>query len=201
MPWAIQGKNIEHCNCNSVCPCLTSGLTRPADNERCTGFLAFDIESGQADGVDLSGRKVVVITDAPQMMPDGGWRIGVIVDDEASDEQVDGLMKAFGGQAGGPMAALAPLIGEVMGVERAPIRFDYGDGTTSVTAGDLVDAEFRDVVQEGASGPLQLVNMTVLPLGPPVNVSPPVRSHIRAFGIEIDNSDRHGTTSGFSWSD
>jgi hypothetical protein len=62
------------------------------------------------------------MADTPKVMTEGNWRLGVYVDDQASDEQLDKLVKVFGGQLGGPMGALAPLVGEVLGVERAAIE-------------------------------------------------------------------------------
>ena len=55
-------------------------------------------------------------------MTDGNWRLGVFIDERATDEQADKLIKVFGGQLGGPMGALAPLVGEMLGVERASSR-------------------------------------------------------------------------------
>jgi hypothetical protein len=57
-------------------------------------------------------------------MTDGNWRVGVFVDDGATEDQFDKLVQVFSGQLGGPMAGLAPLIGEMLGVERATIDVD-----------------------------------------------------------------------------
>jgi Protein of unknown function (DUF1326) len=54
-------------------------------------------------------------------MTDGSWRLGVFIDDKASDEQAEKLLGVFSGQVGGPMEGLAPLIGENLGGERGPI--------------------------------------------------------------------------------
>lgn len=49
-------------------------------------------------------------------MTEGNWRIGVFVEENATDEQADKLVGVFSGQLGGPMAALGPLVGEMLGV-------------------------------------------------------------------------------------
>jgi hypothetical protein len=46
-------------------------------------------------------------------MTEGTWKLGVFVDEKATDEQADKLVKVFTGQLGGPMAGLTPLVGEV----------------------------------------------------------------------------------------
>ena len=199
MAWTLRGRNIEHCNCNSICPCYTSALTRRGDYDRCQGFIAFDVEQGEADGVDLSGRRAIFVQDAPPMMAEGNWKVGVIVDDGATDEQAERLAAIISGQAGGPMAGFAALTGEYLGVERAPIEIASDGHTHSVRVGELIDAEFQDEVHEGASEPVQLINTAGIPFGPPTTISPPTKSIIKAFGMDIDNSGRHGTHATFDW--
>jgi hypothetical protein len=46
MAWQLQGAYFENGSCDMVCPCTTSGLTMPADSERCRVVLAFHIDSG-----------------------------------------------------------------------------------------------------------------------------------------------------------
>ena len=142
---------------------------------------------------------VVFVQDAPPMMAEGGWRVGLIVDAAASDDQARRLAGIITGDLGGPFAAFAPLIGERLGVERSPIRFERTGGITTLHAGALIDAEFADLVHEGMSAPLQF-NNAALPFGPPITISPPTKSIIKAFGMEFDNSGRHGTTSEITWS-
>ena len=86
MAWEIQGTYFENCNCDMVCPCSTSGLTAAADQDRCLVALAFHIDSGSSDGVDLAGLTVCMLADAPAQMTDGGWKAAVLVDDKASQE-------------------------------------------------------------------------------------------------------------------
>jgi len=31
MAWQLQGRYFENCSCDMVCPCVTSGMTMPAD--------------------------------------------------------------------------------------------------------------------------------------------------------------------------
>ena len=82
-------------------------------------------------------------------MTEGNWRLGVFIDEQASDEQFDKLVKVFSGQLGGPMAALAPLVGEVLGVERAAIEVRDDGLRHSVRVGDAIDFEIEDIVPFG----------------------------------------------------
>src|SRR5215207_7142060 len=107
MAWRMQGTYFENCNCDMVCPCATSGLTASGDYDRCHLALAFHVDSGDVDGVDVSGLTVAVLADTPRVMADGNWRVGLFMDAAASEEQADKLGAVFSGQLGRPMEALS----------------------------------------------------------------------------------------------
>ncbi len=60
------------------------------------------------------------------------------------------MLRLFTGQLGGAIADLAGLIGEVVGVERAPITFSVEGGKGRLTIGEIVHAEMTPYV--GATG-------------------------------------------------
>ena len=86
MAWQLRGTYIETCSCDFVCPC-TVNLAHGATYERCRVALVFNIGEGEIEGTDVAGRKVALIADTPKVMTEGNWRIGVLIDDEASDQQ------------------------------------------------------------------------------------------------------------------
>src|SRR5437762_3996141 len=135
MSWNLRGSYVETCSCELMCPCNLS-FDHGATYDFCRVTLVFNIRQGDIEGTDIDGMKVAVIADTPKVMTEGNWRLGVFVDDQATDEQFDKLVRVFGGQLGGPMAALAPLVGEMLGVERAAIEV-HDDGLRhSVRIGD-----------------------------------------------------------------
>jgi hypothetical protein len=73
----------------------------------------------------------------------GSWKQVVFLDESASDEQAQALLDAFGGALGGPLADVAGLIGQTLGVERAAIRHDVSQGRGTFAIGDSVYAELR----------------------------------------------------------
>ena len=201
MSWNLQGSYFENCNCDSVCPCTSSGLTQPGDHERCLATFAIHVDSGSIEGVDVSDRNVVMVFDAPGNMADGGWEVGMIIDDRASDEQADGLGRVLGGQAGGPMAALAPLIGGMLGVERAPIEYINEGGTHSVVAGGSVDIAISDTQQTEGGAFAGLTGIDFHPMNSELSIATASRATVNAFGKEWDNTGKNGHAAPFSWTD
>jgi hypothetical protein len=146
----------------------------------------------------VGGRTVAVIADTPKVMTDGNWRLGMFVDDGASDEQLQKLTAVFGGQMGGPMAGLAPLVGEVLGVERAPIEVVEDGLSHSVRIGDVIDFEVEDIVPFGVETgqPVRLTGV-FHPVASELTAAEAKRSEISAFGIEYEG--KTGLSSAFSW--
>src|SRR5205814_1150323 len=148
MAWKLQGTYFETCSCEVVCPCTVS-LALGADYDRCRVTLVFNITQGEVEGTDVGGVKIAAVADTPKVMSEGNWRLGVFIDAAASDEQAEKLGAVFGGQLGGPMEALGPLVSENLGVERAPIEVREDGLRHSVKIGDAVDFEIEDVVPFG----------------------------------------------------
>jgi hypothetical protein len=198
MAWQIQGTYFETCSCEVVCPC-TASLALGATYDRCRVTLVFHVASGDVEGTDVSGLTVAALADTPKVMTDGDWKLGVFIDAAASDEQAEKLGAVFSGQLGGPMEALGPLIGENLGVERAPIEVREEGLIHSVRIGDAVDFEIEDVVPFGVETgePARLVGI-FHPAGSELTVSKATRSEISAFGIEYEGKSGFSNSS-FAW--
>jgi hypothetical protein len=186
MAWNLKGSYVETCSCELMCPCNLS-FDHGATYDYCRVVLGFNIKQGDVDGVDIGGRKVVLIADSPKVMTEGNWKLGVYIDDGSSDEQFDQLVKVFTGQLGGPMGALAPLVGEVLGVERADIDI-LDDGLLhSLRVGDRIDFEIEDVVPFGIeTGQPIRFNGMFHPVGSDLTMAEAKRSRINAFGITYE---------------
>jgi hypothetical protein len=198
MAWNLQGTYFETCSCEVVCPC-TASLALGADYDRCRVTLVFNITQGDIEGADVSGLKVAAIADTPKVMSEGNWRLGVFIDAAASDDQAQKLGAVFGGQLGGPMEALAPLVSESLGVERAAIEVHEEGLRHSVKIGDAIDFEVEDVVSFGneSGEPARLTNI-FHPVGSELTISKATRSSISAFGIEYEGKAAF-SLSRFSW--
>jgi hypothetical protein len=198
MAWSLKGTYFETCSCEVVCPC-TASLSLGADYDRCRVTLVFNVVDGEIEGTDVSGLKVAAVADTPKVMTDGNWRLGVFIDANASDEQASKLGAVFGGQLGGPMEALGPLVGESLGVERASIDVHEDGLRHSVKIGDSIDFEIEDVVSFGVESgePARLVGI-FHPAGSELTIAKATRSRINAFGIEYEGKAGF-SRSQFSW--
>ena len=186
MSWSIEGTYFETCSCELMCPCNLS-FDHGATYDFCRVTLVFSVREGQVDGTDVSGLTVAMIADSPKVMTEGNWRLGVFVDDKASQEQFDKLVGVFSGQLGGPMGALAPLVGEILGVERATIEV-HDDGLRhSVKVADKIDFEIDDIVPFGVeTGQPIRFNGMFHPVGSDLTMAEAKHSRINAFGISYE---------------
>src|SRR3954469_6122938 len=198
MSWNLKGSYAETCSCELMCPCNLS-FDHGATYDFCRVTLAFNVKEGDVDGTDIGGRKVVLIADSPKVMTEGNWKLCVYVDDGASDDQFDKLVKVFTGQLGGPMAALSPLVGEVLGAERASIEVRDEGPRHSVRIGEVIDFEIEDVVPFGVENdqPVRFDGM-FHPVGSNLTMAEAKRSQINAFGIQYEGKTGLSTAD-FSW--
>jgi hypothetical protein len=90
----------------------------------------FHIAEGSLDDVDLSNVNFAFYNYWPSNLTAGNWKVGVVVDDAASDEQTQALERILSGQEGGTFGELAQLITEFLGTERGTVSFS--DGETGV---------------------------------------------------------------------
>ncbi len=198
MAWNLEGSYFETCSCDVICPC-TASLSLPATNDYCRVVLVFNVKRGEVEGIDVSGVVVALAADTPKVMREGNWRLGVFIDAAASDEQADKLGAVFSGALGGPMEALGPLVGEMLGVERAPIEVREDGLRHSVKIGDAADFEIEDVVPFGVeTGQPARVTGIFHPAGSELNIAHATRSKIDAFGIRYEGKSGF-SSSDFSW--
>lgn len=199
--WNISGEYMETCNCTFLCPCITSNLTgRPTEGD-CKAAITMRIDKGVKDGVKLDGLSFIVMMHSPGPMGDGNIKVGLIIDDRASDEQVAAISVIATGSAGGPMAALGPLVGSIAGVERRPIQFEIDGLKRSVRAGDLVDQACEGVASGSAPGQALAVDNTVHPVSSKLFLAKATRSIFNVFGITWNDStgSRNAHFTPFAW--
>ncbi len=136
--YQLEGHILEVCTCDVLCPCWVEA---DPDGGTCDSAVAWHIDSGTIQGVDVSGLTFAISVHIPGNLLKGNWRAQLYVDDQATPAQQDALLAVFTGKLGGPPADLAGLIGEVIGVERVPITFAVDKGKGTLLIGHAVRAE------------------------------------------------------------
>lgn len=100
--------------------------------------LAWSVDDGKIEGVDVSGLGVALLVSS--MGRETKSRAVIHVDERATPVQHDALLKLVTGQLGGAFAELATLIGEVSAIERSRIRLDLDGANARLSIGTSVDA-------------------------------------------------------------
>jgi hypothetical protein len=152
----LYGQLLEVCSCNVLCPCW---IGEDPDGGVCEGVVAWKVDRGTIQGVDVSGLTLAVIAHIPGNVLQGNWKAVVALNDTATPEQEQAMLSVFTGQLGGPIADLAALVGEVVAVERVPITSDIVDGKGNLVIGDLVKSEIEPY--QGATGNSTYLSETI----------------------------------------
>ncbi|CAM3701583.1 DUF1326 domain-containing protein [Roseateles saccharophilus] len=185
MGYHLEGRLLEVCNCKVLCPCW---IGEDPDNGTCDTIVAWRVDKGTVEGTDVSGLTIAAVAHVPGNILQGNWTAAIFVDQKASAAQEQALLKVYTGQAGGPVADLAKLIGTVVSVERAAIRFDVQGGKGTLEIGSDYYAELEPYL--GATGGQTTLSDTVFSTvpGAPVFVgkSPRYRSKNAKIGIDLD---------------
>ncbi len=159
--------------------------------------MAWHFESGDINGVDVSGLTIGVVAHIPGNVLNGNWRVVVYVDGNAGVEQERELVSVFTGKQGGPVADLVTLIGKVVSVERAPIKFRVQKNTGTLSIGNIMSAEMEPF--QGGTGNLSTLRdsaFSTIP-GSPAYVGKATSFKVTnvALGMNVDLKD-HSSVQG-----
>lgn len=198
MSYHLEGRLLEVCTCRVLCPCW---IGEDADSGTCDSIVAWHVDKGAIDGVDVSGNTIAAVCHIPGNILKGNWTAAIYLSDSASKEQEEALLKVFTGQAGGPVADIAKLIGTVVSVERAPIGFDVVGGKGTLRIGTDYHAELEPYL--GPNGVQTTLSETIFSTvpGAPVFVgkAPVYRSKNAAIGIDVDLKNHNALQSTFQF--
>lgn len=141
LSYTLRGTLLEACSCGVLCPCWVG---EDPDGGECFSLESYRFERGQIGGVDVSGLTYVQVEHIPGNASTPGIQRTVrIIDARATEEQRRAILSAFRGELGGPLADLAALVGEELGVEYIPIRHEVVGGKGALVVGDVLAAEME----------------------------------------------------------
>ena len=201
--WRVRGEYFENCNCDVVCPCLFSAqapMTSAPTQGACEVAFGFHVDEGSFGDVSLDGLNAAMVARTPGPMAEGNWQVGVYLDERADESQRDALQAIFTGSAGGVMANLAPLIGEVLGVKSAPIRWHQDGRHRSVEVGDVMSLAVHAAPSIDPDGEIWAANAhPFAPAGVAMAVGDD-GSTFTDYGMSWDNSGKNAHYAPIDWS-
>ena len=193
--WKVSGDWFDVCKCNMPCPCEFAQT--PTFGE-CDGILAYHINKGNYGQTILDGLNILGLGGFKGNIwaGDGATKIdlGFFFDEKANENQREALNMIFTGKAGGFMAELAKLIGNVRGLEYAPIKFEIAEDLS------YWSAEIPGKVlakAEALTGPMTPPGKRVQTINPPGSeVGPGIDGAVATWGKSTaDQADAMG----FKW--
>jgi hypothetical protein len=199
--WQVAGDYFETCSCTFLCPCISSNMASRPSHGDCYFALAFHIDRGRYGTVTLDGLSFAVIGYTPAAMGEGHWSVGVVVDERASQEQRDALAGIGSGQAGGPMAAVGPLVERVLGVEARPITYKKDGMKRSLSIPGVLDQSLEGVPSPVKAGEPLYVDNTLHPANARLALARASSSRLSAFGLRWEDmsGQNNGHFAPFSW--
>lgn len=134
--WRMRGDVMEACSCTTTCPC---NFGSDPTQVPCEAIIGWRIQEGQYGNTRLDGLHVVLYLRIPGNAFQGGWTVGVYLDQRANQQQVEALGSIFSGQAGGWPAVLRGLIANLLAPKQVPIQFETVNGEHRITVPGLLE--------------------------------------------------------------
>ena len=197
MGYHVEGRLLEVCTCNTLCPCWVG---EDPDLGYCDGILGWHVDKGNIEGTDVSGRTLVMLCHIPGNILKGNWSVRVYVDQNATEKQKEELLKVWSGKLGGPIADMAKLVGEIVSVEKVPITFDIKGASGTIKVGDNIEAKLSPF--KGATGKdtaLYDTIFTTIP-GSPAHVGKASYYRAKVPGFDIDLKGHNAVSGSFHFS-
>jgi hypothetical protein len=203
--WHVAGDWFDVCKCTVPCPCTFAQAPSSGD---CAGVLAWHIRRGHYGTVPLDGLSLLGVSEFEGNIWEGQTKaiLGLFVDERATAAQRGALQSIWGGEAGGFPAMFASLIGEMRGIEYAPIEFAVAADLAEWHAGIPGRVVARG---EALTGPMTPPGRRVQTLNAPGSETGPgtvstwgraIANTVDAFGFKWNWAGRSSKHIPFDWS-
>jgi hypothetical protein len=202
--WRLTGEYLENCNCDVLCPCLLGprnarggAMARPTRGV-CDVPVVFAVERGSLGDVDLSGTHAALAVHTPGPMGEGGWTMGVYIDERAGAAQREALETIFRGRAGGVMAGLASLVTTWLPTRVVPIEFVKDGRRRAARIPGVLDVEIEGI--EGRNGSEVWIDNVRHFASSRLAAARATRSSYQDHGVTWHHEGQNGHYSAFDWS-
>lgn len=196
MAYSVEGQLLEVCTCNILCPCWVG---EDPDEGYCDAIVGWHINSGNIEGVDVTGRNFAMLVHIPGNILAGNWEARLYLDQDITDEQQEGILNVWSGKLGGAITDLASLVTDIKSVERTNIIFDVEGVNGTIQIGDSIGATLE--AYKGGTGIETTLHdsiFTTVP-GKPAYVGKASSYKAKAPGFDIDLQDHNAVCGHFKF--
>ena len=196
--WRIEGDFLMSCSCDVWCPCVLSlGMADPTYGH-CQSWWGIHCQKGFFGDIVLDGLTTALLLETPGPLAEGGWTMGIYLDDKGSPEAQQALESIFLGQAGGSISWFSIMIAEYLGKKVAPITFETREEGWYLGIPKVIDGAVAPVIGADGSTPAT-VNNTSYWAGADVTVATGTKSRIRDWGRNWDFSGQSAEYAHVDW--
>lgn len=197
MAWNMKAKYYEACNCAYGCPCNMSGFPT---HGFCEGAIAFEVLSGERDGVDLTGAKVAGAVQWPGAIHEGNGKMAAFID--ATEPQREALLPILMAEDPGlPWEILAATIGEIHGPFFEKVEITDNDTDSHIRVGNKFEIKMESF-KNPVSGEKHEAHL-VLPGGfifTDGKIATTAVNKIDADGVKFDHAGNNAYYAEVEWS-
>ena len=179
--WSIRGELVLNCNCTVFCPCVASLGEHPPTNGYCQTWGAIRIDEGHVGDADLAGLNAALLIDIPGRMSEGGWSLAAWIDERADDAAFVGLSAILSGKSRGTTGLFSILVGNFLGVERAPVRYETKESVRIVEVGRKIRGRVVPIEGKRDGEPVRITNSRYW-VSPEITMASAEQGRVRAFG-------------------
>jgi hypothetical protein len=180
------------------CPCVLSLGQHPPTEGYCQTWAGIRIDEGHFGATDLSGLNVGLVMEIPGLMSRGNWSAGVFVDERASEPAFVGLSRIMRGEAGGTTNLLSILVGNFLGVHRAPVHYHTEGATRLFEIPKIVEGAITPIRGKQAGEDVAIRNSEYW-IAPDITVCKADKSRVRVFGRNWNFAGRSAELCTLDW--
>jgi hypothetical protein len=159
--WRLTGTGMEACRCAVTCPC---NFGSDPTEIPCGVVIGWHFTDGQYGDTPLGDLNLIAYAQMPGNIWEGGWTMGVYLDERADPDQAEALGAIFSGQAGGWPVVLSALIAKPLPPKQVPIEMTFEDDNVQVVVPGLLEVATERVPNPLPGGPpldLKVSNLAV----------------------------------------
>ncbi len=117
-PWELRLTEFTNCNCDFGCPCQFNSLPTHGD---CSAVASMEVVEGHYGDVRLDGLRFGGIFSWPGAIHEGHGQVQPFIDERATPQQREALLKIMSGEDTDPMATMFSVFASTMEKVHDPV--------------------------------------------------------------------------------